>query len=249
MTDILPFISETGQQQFQLLTNTSLFAPSSSNHPSASDTHDDAGSLTDAQFDSIIFAAPWHLSPVAKSMDHYFTQAIPKQRYVHLHVTLFTTTKQRPDARFFGLDEGVALANTILTTAYDVRMAHPNGTVYRKRPSQRQRDVADDDEETVRHIDEEDPQAEESDPRGPRFQSISWHAETSPGSGEYVVKIFSLERISDETLHALVDEQPGWVLRKEWDSYPALGPVKDYAPVMPMKGFHYLAALEPWVST
>lgn len=83
----------------------------------------------------------------------------------------------------------------------------------------------------------------------PRFQSISWHGETIKGSGEYVVKVFSLTYLNDEFLEELIGEKPSWVLRKEWDSYPKLRPIRTYAPVEPYKGFHYLAALEPWVST
>jgi prenylcysteine oxidase/farnesylcysteine lyase len=203
VTDILPFISDTGTPQFQLRTNTSLFT-------------------NDAPFDSIIFAAPWHLSPIARSMEHYFTETIPEQKYVRLHVTLLVTSKQRPEAAFFGqgVKEGTVLPNTILTSGYDAR-AHRNAT---------------------------SAYASGDDGR-PSFQSISWHGETTPGSGEYVVKIFSLSSLSDEYLYTLIDEEPRWVLRKEWDSYPKLGPIKSYAPVEPYRGFHYLAALEPWVST
>lgn len=83
----------------------------------------------------------------------------------------------------------------------------------------------------------------------PPFQSISWHGETLPGSGEYIVKIFSKTLLSDDFLRSLLDEEPTWVLRKEWDAYPALSPLTTYPPVEPVSGVQYLAALEPWVST
>lgn len=83
----------------------------------------------------------------------------------------------------------------------------------------------------------------------PRFQSISWHGETLPGSGEYVVKIFSLRYLKDKIIQDIIGEEPTWLLRKEWDSYPVLKPVERYAPVEPIRGLQYLAALEPWVST
>jgi prenylcysteine oxidase/farnesylcysteine lyase len=50
-------------------------------------------------------------------------------------------------------------------------------------------------------------------------------------------------------IHRLIGEEPSWLYRKEWDSYPRLGPISSFAPVEPMKGFHYLGAMEPWVST
>jgi hypothetical protein len=85
--------------------------------------------------------------------------------------------------------------------------------------------------------------------RPPAFQSITWHGETAPGSGEHVVKIFSRAAVPDATLRALLGEEPGWLLRKEWDSYPVLAPTKSFAPVEPVRGVQYLAAMEPWVST
>jgi hypothetical protein len=85
--------------------------------------------------------------------------------------------------------------------------------------------------------------------RPPAFQSITWHGETAPGSGEHVVKIFSRAAVPDATLRALLGEEPGWLLRKEWDSYPVLAPTQSFAPVEPVRGVQYLAAMEPWVST
>ncbi|KAK4685297.1 prenylcysteine oxidase / farnesylcysteine lyase, partial [Tremellales sp. Uapishka_1] len=83
----------------------------------------------------------------------------------------------------------------------------------------------------------------------PKFQSLTYHGETFPGSGEWVVKIFSISRMNDHILTAIFGEEPTWLLRKIWDSYPILRPIEKYAPVEPMKGLQYLAALEPWVST
>ena len=83
----------------------------------------------------------------------------------------------------------------------------------------------------------------------PMFQSITWHGETFPGSGEYVVKILSLTYLKDTIIKAIIGEEPGWVLRKEWDSYPVLEPISRYPPVEPIKGLQYLAAMEPWISS
>lgn len=84
----------------------------------------------------------------------------------------------------------------------------------------------------------------------PRFQSITWHGETYPGSGEYTVKVFSLTYLKDSIIRSIIGgDEPTWLLRKEWDSYPPLRPISSYAPVEPVKGVQYLAALEPWIST
>lgn len=83
----------------------------------------------------------------------------------------------------------------------------------------------------------------------PEFQSISYHGETFPNSGEYVVKIFSKKKLDNMFLADILGEDPTWVYRKVWHSYPVLRPTATFPPMQPMKGFHYLAALEPWVST
>ena len=53
----------------------------------------------------------------------------------------------------------------------------------------------------------------------------------------------------DQFIHSLIDEEPTWLLRKEWYSYPELRPTTTWPPVEPVKGVQYLAALEPWIST
>lgn len=84
----------------------------------------------------------------------------------------------------------------------------------------------------------------------PAFHSMSWLGETLDGSGEHVVKVFSRMPIADSFISEILGgEKPGWVHRKIWDSYPELSPIERYPPVEPTKGLHYLAAMEPWVST
>jgi prenylcysteine oxidase/farnesylcysteine lyase len=83
----------------------------------------------------------------------------------------------------------------------------------------------------------------------PGFQSISWHGETFPGSNEFVVKVFSKTLLSDQVIMEILGEEPSWLLRKEWYSYPVLKPVSSYAPVEPVKGVQYLAGMETWIST
>ncbi|WWD22349.1 hypothetical protein CI109_106840 [Kwoniella shandongensis] len=164
----------------------------------------------DEPFDVVFFAAPWHSSRVSKDIEKSFSEQIPNQKYVHLHVTYLTTTQPHPIPSFFGLLEDASIPNVIITTGITARQqAIPP----------------------------------------PRFQSIAWHGETYPGSGEYAVKIFSMTRLTDRFLREMLGEEPSWLLRKEWNSYPELRPLTSYAPVEPIKGLHYLGALEPWVSS
>jgi len=161
-------------------------------------------------FDAVFLAAPWHSSKAISTLSRHLSQPIEYHPYVHLHVTLLTTTRSSPLPSFFHLPDSASVPNTILTTGLTSRQTG-------KPP--------------------------------PRFQSITWHGETFLGSGEWVVKIFSLTRVNDRFIRALIGEDPTWLLRKEWDSYPLLKPVASYAPVEPVKGVQYLAAQEEWVST
>ncbi|WVW81705.1 hypothetical protein I302_103700 [Kwoniella bestiolae CBS 10118] len=164
----------------------------------------------DEPFDAVFFAAPWHSSPISKELEANFVAPIPRQPYVRLHVTYFTTTQPHPLASFFGLPEDSYIPNAILTSAMTSRI--------------------------------------QSIPP-PRFQSITWHGEVLPGSGEYAVKVFSLTRLSDRFIHNLIGEETGWLVRKEWNSYPKLKTIASYAPVEPIRGLHYLAGQEAWIST
>ncbi|WVQ76257.1 hypothetical protein IAR50_005922 [Cryptococcus sp. DSM 104548] len=83
----------------------------------------------------------------------------------------------------------------------------------------------------------------------PRFQSITWHGPIFPGSSEFAVKIFSLTRLSDRFLRQMLGEEPGWLLRKEWDSYPRMVPVSGYPAMELTEGVQYLGGMERWVST
>lgn len=166
-------------------------------------------------FDQIFYAAPWVHEPRDRSAFHTLrtslAEPIPEQIYVHLYVTLLTTTRTYPAPSFFGLPDDTILPSMIHTSGLTSRTTagHPP----------------------------------------PRFQSISWLGETFPGSGEYVVKIFSLTYLKDKILREMIGEEPGWLVRKQWDAYPVLAPIASYAPVEPVNGVQYLAALEPWIST
>jgi prenylcysteine oxidase/farnesylcysteine lyase len=60
--------------------------------------------------------------------------------------------------------------------------------------------------------------------KAPEFNSLSYHGQAKfaknethdrQGTGEWVAKIFSMERISDEWLAAMFQNEVGWVVRKE----------------------------------
>ena len=74
-----------------------------------------------------------------------------------------------------------------------------------------------------------------------------------------------MERISDEWLATMFQNQVGWVLRKEvcpcepaldmntlltkikWDSYPVLPPTRTFPPMKLDDGLFYVNSFEPYV--
>ncbi|KAG5646044.1 hypothetical protein DXG03_004467 [Asterophora parasitica] len=81
----------------------------------------------------------------------------------------------------------------------------------------------------------------------PEFSSLSYHGLIR--DGEWAVKIFSRERLSDEWLNKVFLDQVGWVYRKEWDAYPKLIPTSTFPPVRLDRAFYYVNAFEPFIST
>ncbi|KAJ3489421.1 hypothetical protein NLI96_g2134 [Meripilus lineatus] len=88
----------------------------------------------------------------------------------------------------------------------------------------------------------------------PEFNSVSVHGKVRRKDGvavekeEFLVKIFSKERVEDEQLTNLFGEV-GWVYRKLWEAYPVLKPTSEFPPVKLDRGFYYVNAFEPLIST
>jgi len=81
----------------------------------------------------------------------------------------------------------------------------------------------------------------------PEFNSLSYHGMVR--EGEWAIKIFSDHLITDEWLEEVFEGQVGWVYRKEWDAYPRLLPTTTFPPVKLDRGFYYVNAFEPVMST
>lgn len=141
--------------------------------------------VTDAErrdYDAVVIAAPHQSSRISLPAD--LSSLIPPQPYIHLHVTLLTTTAATPNPVYFGYKPGYKVPTTILTSLDGVRRGG----------------------------------------KAPEFNSLSYHGQAKFATnepherretGEWVVKIFSMERISDEWLAAMFQNQVGWVARKE----------------------------------
>lgn len=133
-------------------------------------------------YDAVIIAAPYHTSHISLPADLSFL--IPPQPYIHLHVTLLTTTAAAPNPVYFGEEPGSDIPTTVFTTFEGAR----HGGI------------------------------------APEFNSLSYlgkaRSATNGSHGgqeadEWVVKLFSMERISDEWLATMFQNQVGWVFRKK----------------------------------
>ncbi|KAJ6501653.1 Prenylcysteine lyase-domain-containing protein [Mycena vitilis] len=162
----------------------------------------DRGSET---YKAVILAAPWHSTKIQVSAE--ISSRIPPQPYVHLHVTLLTTTAPSVPPQSFSLSPSTKIPPMLLTTFEGAR----NGG------------------------------------KEPEFNSLSYHGRVS--QGEWVVKIFSKARVSDEWLSKTFDGKVGWVHRKEWDAYPVLPPTTSFPDVKLATGFYYVNSFEPFIST
>ena len=168
---------------------------------------------------SVILAAPYDQTGISFSSSSKDPLApVPQQPYVHLHVTLLSTSSATPNASYFHLAHGAKAPTTLLTTYDGVRRrghSEPefNSLTYHG---------------LVRN--------KEGEPVVNAF-----------GAKEWVVKIFSKKRLSDKWLNEMFSGNVGWVLRKEWDAYPVLPPTTEFPPVKLAEGLYYVNAFEPYV--
>lgn len=133
---------------------------------------------THADYDSVILAAPFHLSNLTLT-PYTLGAQIPEQPYVHLHVTLFTTKSPTPAPACFNMTANSTAPIFVLTTSEN----EVNGG------------------------------------KAPEFEVIEYLTQLTTVDGtkldEYVVKIFSLQEMTDEWLDEVFNGQVGWVYRKE----------------------------------
>ncbi|KZT70702.1 FAD/NAD(P)-binding domain-containing protein [Daedalea quercina L-15889] len=174
-----------------------------------------SGTTRPRAYRGVILAAPFHSTAIEVSPPTLL-EPVPAQPYVHLHVTLLSTTSPTPNSSYFGLGGGSA-PTEVLTTHNRVREG----------------------------LGEE-----------PEFNSMTYHGKIKKADGtpverdEWVVKIFSKQRVEDAWLENMFGEgNVGWVLRKEWDAYPVLPPTVSFPPIKLAKGLYYVNAFEPFIST
>lgn len=200
-------------------------------------------------YDAVIIATPWHNADITLLNTR---ERVKSKPFVHLHVTLLTTSRERPRSEYFGLGEQDLVPTTILTSSESVRRASADR---RNKP----------------HVPETpSPPDESAHSTTPRFgakdelkkpkleffslnylRSVRPPRSTSDSSSakDYVVKIFSAQPMSDDQLSALFGDTISWIKRHSWDSYPYLTPTDRYPRIQVDHNLYYTNAIESLVST
>ena len=181
-----------------------------------------------ADYLAVILAAPYHTSDISIPED--LAALIPKQPYVHLHVTLLATTAQTPNPAYFGLPAGAGVPTSVLTTLAGARKGGKapefnsltyHGKLVKAEGAQKSADASE--SETAA---KESEGASPDSGTSPLEANVETEAEAgaeteavpappAPAQDEWVVKIFSMGPMSDEWLADIFQGQVGWVLRKE----------------------------------
>jgi len=78
--------------------------------------HSDKGTI---DYKSVILAAPFHSTNI--TLPSHLSSQIPEQPYVHLHVTLLTTTSPTLNAKYFAMPPSSTLPQMMVTTYEGVR--------------------------------------------------------------------------------------------------------------------------------
>ncbi len=164
---------------------------------------------------AVILAAPYDQTDISFSTK---VPVVPVQKrpYVHLHVTLLSTSSPTANASYFNLGHGHKAPNSILTTYDGVRQrGHP------------------------------EPEFNSLTYHGHVLAKDGTKRVNAEGEDEWAVKIFSKQRLEDEWLREMFSGKLGWVLRKEWDAYPVLPPTVEFPPIKLADGLYYVNAFEP----
>lgn len=194
-------------------------------------------------YDAIIVATPWHNADITLLNTR---ERVKSKAFVHLHVTLLTTSRERPRPDYFGLGDQDVVPTTILTSSESVRRAAAGN----KKPATPP--------ETSPPSDKPIEEATSEALKKPKldFYSLNYLRSVTPPSStssvsarEYVVKIFSPEVITDDHLSHLFGDTISWIKRHTWDSYPYLTPTDRFPRIEVDENLYYCNAMESLVST
>lgn len=196
-------------------------------------------------YDAVILATPWHNADITLLNTE---QRVKSHPFVHLHVTLLTTTAHSPDPRYFGLGIHDTVPKTILTSDESMRRASTHTDADPVTTASKQKELKLD----LFSLNYLRPLRRRSASNATHTDAAAAAVASPPpaASTEYVVKIFSRAAMTDDQLTSLFGEDTvTWVRRHEWDAYPYLTPTTRFAHITVDKGLYNPSAMEPLVST
>lgn len=169
-----------------------------------------------AFFDAVIVAAPWHNANIRVVGAG---QAVPRTKYVRLHVTLLVTNASEPSGEYFGKGTGSSVSRTILTALGAAKgraqsKAHSSGPVFN----------------SLNYL-----------------RSVQSPNSTGSSAEEHVIKIFSPHKMDDDKLAQLFGraENVRWVYRHVWEAYPCKSQPPFSSLNALLTGLHHCTDLQP----
>jgi prenylcysteine oxidase / farnesylcysteine lyase len=187
-------------------------------------------------YDHIILAAPFQSSLI--TLLGSSAKFEPPVDYIHLHVTLLTTTVARPNPVYFGLRSGASLPSMILTT-HDAGRRDPTAA-----------------EPEFNSLSYHGLTRPKDHPLGPEWVVKIFSKATI--TDEWLEKVFGkgnvgwVYRKEVRLDHCMrIRQLCSFVpllsrcMRVQWDSYPKGVPTSSFPPINPDEGLWYINSLEP----
>ena len=186
-------------------------------------THAPGDFGTTKPFDAVIVAAPHKSTKIKFPSSSARVSPVP---YVHLHVTLFTTSSPSPNPAYFKLPEGDTVPPAVLTSADASRHGGPepefNSLSYLQK-------VADREEWVVKIFSKK-------------------HIEDF-----WLENMFGKGKIGWVLRHEVSSSNPPplrqWLTRWQWDAYPVLPPTTKYPTMVLDDGLYYVNGFEKLVDS
>lgn len=180
-------------------------------------------------YKAVILAAPFHSTGI--KLPSAISSQIPEQPYVHLHVTLLTTTSPQPNPEYFSLSASSRIPSMVLTSYEGVRQGGKepefNSLSYHGHATTATDGV-------------------------PEQWSVKIFSKKRV-SDEWLDKIFMgkvgwvhRKEVGLRCDHNFVSDR-SYLVRHihQWDAYPQLPPTTTFPPVTLDEGLYYVNAFEP----
>lgn len=195
------------------------------------------GNVVEEEYDTVVLASPYQfadltVSPIARTPD--------KIPYATLHVTLFTSPR-RLDPVYFGLQPGDLVPGAVLTTLNVTEQADEQGRWARGEGKDGVGSVGFFSISTLRSL--------------VNFNLKPSESGVKKGRYEYLYKVFSPEKFSDEQLHAIIGAKDtdgakiSWIYRHVWQAYPYLYPRVTFEDPILGDNLWYTSGIESFIST